>query len=69
MKHLRIQLQNIQDKIRRLEKEKYTILNKIQNEKCEHNRIEKAGGGVWREWPNYDYYEEWYECLDCGKRF
>ena len=67
MKKLKLQLQNIDNKIHLLQCEKKVIIDKIQNKKCEHKRIRKGGGGSWSEWPDYGYYDVWYECLDCKK--
>lgn len=67
MKDLKLKLQNIDDKVYLLNKKREVIVNKIQNETCEHRRIKKGGGGMWHDWPDYGYYTIWYECLDCKK--
>jgi hypothetical protein len=60
------ELKNIDNKINLLNTKKRNIINQIQKE-CKHTRIEKSGGGIWHEWPDYGYYDVYYGCLDCKK--
>ena len=44
------------------------IINRIQD-KCPHEHVEKSGGEMWSAWPDWGYYNTWYKCLDCGKKW
>ena len=48
----------IDDKIKEL-----TI---VMQQKCPHHNVEKTGGGMWHEWPDYGSYPYILKCLDCG---
>ena len=60
------ELKNINDEMASLGKKRRGVISKLQAE-CKHTKIEKSGGGMWHEWPDYGYEPTFYECLDCKK--
>jgi len=46
-----------------------STLNDLHNQRkemCPHNNVQKSGGGMWHDWPDYGYYPYVVKCLDCG---
>lgn len=68
MDKLRQELNDLIKKDKILKSQMIEITKRLQK-KCRHTRLEKSGGGMWHEWPDYGHYPINYECLDCGKKY
>jgi hypothetical protein len=66
IKELKLELRKLNNNLTQFAKKRKSIVNRIQK-KCKHLRVEKSGGGMWHEWPEYGYNDTYYSCLDCKK--